>query len=183
LALTDNSLLLSIAFHSNNIAQIKSTIYEKTDLDILALIANIVSSVTLIISIIILVNEYRSSEVVNEKAIEDLIYERMLELDRLVIENPDLGDIIHKARFSPDDLSTSESLRYLAFEHIFYDSWETLWVGFQNGIVSQGTWEDWNEWFIRAHRKKPAMAWKGNLENFSSDILQYMEKDLNATGK
>ena len=144
----------------------------------IASIASIISSVTLIISIIILINEYRSSQLVNEKAIENLIYERMLELDRLIIENPDLGDVIHKATSHSEDLTESETLRYLAFEHIFYDSWETLWVGFQDGIVSEETWLDWNEWFIKAHQKKPDLAWRGNLDNFSNEFLSYMENDL-----
>jgi len=151
---------------------------KKPSLEMIASIASIISSITLIISIIILINEYRSSQLVNEKAIENLIYDRMLELDRLIIETPDLGDVIHKAASNSEDLTESETLRYLAFEHIFYDSWETLWVGFQDGIVSEGTWLDWNEWFIRAHQKKPSLAWKGNLDNFSDDFLRYMENDL-----
>ena len=141
-------------------------------------IANIVSSLALIISIIILISEYRRSDVLNEKTIENLVYGRMMELDKLVIENPDLGDLIVKAHASPDSLTGSDKIRYLAYEHIFYDTWETLWVGFQNGVVSESTWNDWNDWFIREYKKKPALSWQGNLENFSANFLQYINNNV-----
>jgi len=151
---------------------------KKIKLDTIVSIANIASSLGLIISIIILISEYRRSEVLNEKAIENLVYNRMMELDRLIIENPDLGDIVARAYANPDSLSGSDKIRYLAYEHIFYDSWETLWVGFQNGVVTESTWNDWNDWFVREYNKKPALSWQGNLEHFSADFLAYINTNL-----
>lgn len=151
---------------------------KKNKLETLVSVANIVSSIALIISIIILINEYKRSGVLNEKTIENLVYERMMELDRLVIENKDLGDIIVMAKSTPDSLTESDSLRYLAYEHIFYDSWETLWVGYQNDMVKKETWDDWNEWFLKEYRNKPDLSWQGNLDNFSTNFLRYIKEDL-----
>ena len=153
-------------------------ILKKIKLDTVVSIANIVSSIVLIISIIILINEYRRSEVVNEKAIENLVYNRMMELDRIVIENSDLAEILSKANTNSGSLSKVDTIRYLAYEHVFYDSWETLWVGFQNGVVREETWNDWNEWFISEFKKKPALSWQGNLEKFSTLFLEYLNSDL-----
>ena len=47
-----------------------------------------------LVSIIILISEYKRSEVLNEKSLENLVYDRMMELDRLLIENPDLAEIV-----------------------------------------------------------------------------------------
>jgi len=77
-----------------------------------------------------------------------------------------------------DSLSEADKIRYLAYEHIFYDSWETLWVGFQNGVVREETWNDWNDWFIREFRKKPALSWQGNLEQFSTHFLEYLNSNF-----
>lgn len=151
---------------------------KKNKLETLVSVANIVSSIALIISIIILINEYKRSGVLNEKTIENLVYERMMELDRLVIENKELGDIIVMAKSAPDSLTESDSLRYLAYEHIFYDSWETLWVGYQNDMVKKETWDDWNEWFLKEYRNKPDLSWQGNLGNFSTNFLRYIKEDL-----
>ena len=147
-------------------------------LDHVVAIANIVSSLVLIISIIILINEYKQSEVLNEKTIENLVYDRMMELDRLVIENSDLGEIISVAHENEDSLSASDKIRYLAYEHIFYDSWETIWVGYQNGVIRKDTWNDWNDWFIRAFKKKPALSWQGNIDQFSPLFLEFLNSEL-----
>jgi len=147
-------------------------------LDHVVAIANIISSLVLIISIIILINEYKQSEVLNEKTIENLVYDRMMELDRLVIENSDLGEIISVAHKSEDSLSSSDKIRYLAYEHIFYDSWETIWVGYQNGVIRKETWNDWNDWFIRAFKKKPALSWQGNIDQFGPRFLEFLKSEL-----
>jgi len=151
---------------------------KKVKLNTIVSIANIISSLTLIISIFILIREYRQSEVINEKTIENLVYDRMMELDRLVIENPDLAEILSKVTVSSDSLSDSDKIRYLAYEHIFYDSWETLWVGYQNGVVKESTWADWNEWFIAEYKKKPQYSWKGNLDHFSGSFLEYLNSNF-----
>ena len=148
----------------------------KFQLNTFVSIANIVSSLALIISIVILINEYKRSDLINEKTIENLIYSRMMELDRLLIENPDMSEIVLEAQSKPDSMSASDKLRYLAYEHIFYDSWETLWVGFQNKVVSEETWNDWNNWFLREYKKKPPLSLEGNLENFTPDFLDHIRK-------
>lgn len=155
---------------------------KKIKLDTVVAIGNIVSSLILIVSIIILINEYKQTEVINEKNIENLVYDRMMELDRLVIENPDLGEIISIAYINPDSLSAADKIRYVAYEHIFYDSWETIWVGYQNGVVREETWNDWNEWFISAFKKKPALSWQGNIDQFSSLFLEFLNHELEEIG-
>ncbi len=151
---------------------------KRIKLDTIVAISNIVSSLVLIVSIIILINEYKQSEIINEKTIENLVYDRMMEMDRMVVENSDLAEILTKAYQYPDSLSGADSIRYLAYEHVFYDSWETLWVGFQNGVVREETWNDWNDWYIREFKKKPQLSWQGNLEHFSTLFLDYLNSDV-----
>jgi len=137
-------------------------------------IIQIVSSLAVIVSIGLIIIEYHRSGVLNEHQVENKVYDRMMELDRLVIENADFATIKLKAYETPDSLTQEELFRYLAYEHIFYDSWETLWVGYKNGLVEEETWQDWNEWFLRENAKKPAMALLGNESNFSSEFIKYL---------
>lgn len=148
---------------------------KKEKLQTLVSITQILSSLAVIVSIILLITEYRRSGVLNERQIENKVYDRMMELDRLVIENADFASIKLKAYAAPDSLSPLERHRYLAYEHIFYDSWETLWVGYQNGLVEKVTWDDWNEWFLREAAKKPELALLGNESNFSSEFIRYLK--------
>ena len=153
---------------------------KKIQLSTVVAISNIISSLVLIVSIFILIGEYRQSKVLNDKDLEDRVYDRMMELDRLVIENADLGEIITKAIMSGDSLSEAAKIRYLAYEHIFYDSWETLWVGYENGVVRKETWDDWNDWFKREFTEKPRISWEGNLEQFSPSFLDFLQEEIKA---
>ena len=149
-------------------------------LNTLVSIASIVSSVALIVSIFILVREYKRSDVMTERTIENLVYNRIMEYDKLLIEYPDLAAIVSLASSHPDSLSTVDSMRYLAYEGIFYDSWETIWVGFQNGVVTEDTWNGWNDWFIATYKKKPKLSREGNLENWDEGFREYISSDLKA---
>lgn len=141
-------------------------------------ITQILSSLAVVISIIILLVEFKRTSLVNEKSIENLFYSRMMALDKIVIENKDVTEIILKAHNHPDSLSGSELKRYLAYEHIFFDSWETLWVGFKDGLVENNTWNDWNAWFVQEAKKKPSIAISGNDDQFSRAFIIYLRNDI-----
>ncbi|MCJ7467034.1 MAG: hypothetical protein MUO53_10120 [Maribacter sp.] len=70
---------------------------KKIKLDTWVAVTQILSSFAVLISIIFLITEYKRSGVVNEKTIENIVLGRIMELDGLVIENPDLAIITIKA--------------------------------------------------------------------------------------
>jgi len=150
---------------------------KKSDLDNIASIFQILSSIAILISIIFLFNEYTRSGTLNEKNVENLVYDRMMELDRLIIENPEMAEIVIKAYSGQDSLTETETIRYLAYEHIFFDSWETLWVSYKDGLVAETTWNDWNRWFREEAKKKPSKALTGNLHNFSKDFIEFVQSE------
>ena len=141
-------------------------------------ITQILSSFAVLISIIYLITEYNRSGLVNEKSIENLVYSRFMRLDELIIENPDMAEIILKATNNPDSLTKTEVFRYAAYEHIFYDSWETLWVGHRDGLVGDKTWKDWDDWFKVKAKTKPVMALKENEHELDPEFLNYIYKYL-----
>jgi hypothetical protein len=141
-------------------------------------ITQILSSLAVLVSIILLITEYKRSGILNEKSVENLVYSRIMELDRLIIENEDFAEIITKAYSFPDSLSKNERIRYLAYEHIFFDSWETLWVGYKDGLVEESTWIEWNDWFLSEAKKKPELAMIGNVNNFSPEFIKYIRKGM-----
>ena len=151
---------------------------KKNRLQWLVSVTQILSSLAVLVSIIYLITEFNRTGLLNEKAVENKVYDRVMALNELVIEHPDLAEIIVKAQKSPDSLTTTETMRYLAYEHIFYDSWETLWVGYNDGLVEEDTWNDWNQWFMRKAVEKPKMALSGNLENLDLEFLKYIGNNL-----
>lgn len=149
---------------------------KKYKLQTIVSVTQILSSFAVLISIIYLVTEYNRSGIMNEKSIENLVYGRFMRLDELIIENPDLAEIISKASTNTDSLTKTEIIRYAAYEHIFYDSWETLWVGHRDGLVGDKTWNDWNEWFIIRAKEKPALALKENEDDLDPEFFKVISK-------
>ena len=108
---------------------------KKTNLNTIVSIAEILSSLAVVLSLFYALYEYKRSNTLTNRDVENIIYNRMMEMDRLIIENNDLSKIILMASSSPEELTPDEQLRYVSFEHIFYDGWETAWYYYHDGIL------------------------------------------------
>ena len=71
------------------------------------------------------------------------------------------------AETEPDRLSAPDRLRYLAYQHDFFDTWEIAWYYHADGILDTETWVDWDAWFTEQARAAPAFAWTENRQNFT----------------
>ncbi len=144
-------------------------------LNITVSVAEIVSSLAIVISLFYAVNEFKRSNTLTNRDVENIIYSRMLEMDRLIIENADLSELIMRASVNAEKLTPNEQLRYLAFEHIFFDSWESAWYYHREGTLEKTNWESWNSWFTSETKNKPFLSWKGNRKNYSGEFLKYVD--------
>jgi len=70
----------------------------KIKLKTIVALAEIISSLAIVVSLIYVANEYRRSATLTNRDVENIIYQRIMEMNRLKIENPDLILIILKAR-------------------------------------------------------------------------------------
>lgn len=102
----------------------------------------------------------------------------MMELDRLLIENPEFVNILAKAQEDSIGLTKEEMIRFLAFEHIYYDSWETLWYYYQEGVMEEVAWDSWNEWFITGAKQRTKIGWEGNRKHFAGEFLEMVDNIL-----
>lgn len=146
-------------------------------------IAEIISSLAIVVSIIYVAYEYHRTSALTNRDVENIIYDRMLEMDRLIIENPDMAKIILKASNDPENLLAEEKLRFLAYEHILYDSWESAWYYYHEGILEQQNWEGWNSWFIDELNSRPLLSWEGNRKNFNGAFLDYVDSIFSERNK
>jgi len=151
---------------------------KKGKLQWLVSVTQILSSLAVLISIIYLVTEYNRSGLLNQRNIENKVYERVMTLNQLLIEHPELAEIVVKAQANSDSLTTTETIRYLAYEHIFYDTWETLWVGHKDGLIEDDVWKDWNDWFLLKAKEKPAISLEENRDNLTTEFFEFIKKDL-----
>jgi hypothetical protein len=151
---------------------------KKPNLQTAVSIAEIISAFAIVVSLIYAVNEFRRSQTITSRDVENIAYSRMMELDRLLIENPDFVSLFVKASDNSETLTKEEMIRFLAFEHTYYDSWETLWYYYQEGVMDYEAWNSWNDWFILDSGQRPVIGWKGNRRHFSGGFLKMVDNQL-----
>jgi len=137
-------------------------------------VAQLAGSVAVILSLVYVASEFRRSQALSSSQIEDRLYARVLEMNRMMIEVPELASIVSRANRA-EELSPSDSLRFLAFEHIWYDSWETAYDGFHDDILEAEAWGEWDDWFVQASRQRPRAGWVRNRMNFTGDFGRYVD--------
>ncbi len=151
---------------------------KKIELQTAVAFAEIVSALAIVVSLIYAVNEFKRSQTITSRDVENIAYTRMMELDRLLVENPDFSKLYLRALNDPQTITKEDSIRYTAFEHIYYDSWETLWYYYHEGVMEKGAWDSWNEWFLSDSKKRPLIGWVGNRRNYAGGFLDMVDDQL-----
>lgn len=144
---------------------------KKPSLERMAHLSQVISSIAIMISLIYAGYEYNRVNTLTNRDAEDAIFQRVQEMEQLLIENPDMALIVLKAGEVPEQLLPEEQLRYLAYDHIFYDSWESAWNYYKQGILEEAKWDSWNRWFQMEFLKKPLLSWEGNREHYDGEFL------------
>jgi len=142
-------------------------------------IAEIISAVAIVISLLYVAYEFRRSETLSSKEVNSMLFERVREMNFMLIENPDLAEIVIRATEDPASLSPEDRLRYLAFQHVFFDSWEVAWLYHEDGILDEPTWQEWDGWFSGEARLRPIFGWTENRRHFTGESFrQHVEASL-----
>ena len=151
---------------------------KKMELKTVVSFAEIISALAIVVSLIYAVNEFKRSQTITSRDVENIAYTRMMELDRLLVENPDFVKIYTAALSNPATMKEEEMIRYLAFEHIYYDSWETLWYYYNEGVMDKDAWNSWNSWFVTDSKQRPVIGWEGNRKNYAGGFLEMVDDQL-----
>ena len=77
-----------------------------------------------------------------------------------------------------EDLAPADRHRFLAYEHIFYDTWEFAWSSHAEGVLEDSAWQDWGSWFVAEARRRPPLGLAGNRDNHGEAFLRYVERQL-----
>ncbi len=151
----------------------------KRNVQIYASLAEIVSALAIIISLLYVVSEFRRTEMLTSREVDGILFERARESNAIFIENPDLADIVIAAARNADALSEADRLRYLAYQHIFFDTWEIAWVYHKDGILDEETWREWDMWFVAEAKRRPDFSWTENRRHFTGqDFLRHVDQSV-----
>lgn len=150
----------------------------RANLQTLVSVAEIVSALAVVASLVYVATEFRRSRTLTSSDVQSTLYSRMLEVDRLLIENPDLAEILTRVAADGDELSPADLQRYLAFEHVFYDTWELAWTSHREGVLTEEAWQDWGGWFAEEARRRSLLGWQGNRKNHGDEFARYVDAQI-----
>lgn len=154
------------------------TARRRIDLQTVVGLAEIVTAVAVVVSLLYAASEFRRSQTLTSTDVETILYERMLEMDRLLIENPYLADLHVMLAERPESLTPADRERFLAYEHIFYDSWELAWTAHEDEVLNEDAWADWNGWFAAEAGRRDPSGWTGNRQNHGEAFARFVERSV-----
>jgi hypothetical protein len=86
-------------------------------------VAEIISAFAVVLTLLYGVSQLKRSRALTSTNVESVLYERMTDMDRLVAEGGGLAEIPARTADDAATLTPGERARYLAYERIFYNSW------------------------------------------------------------
>ena len=138
-------------------------------------LSQVVSAFVLVFTLLYAVSEWVRTRATTNTELEWILYERMLEMDVLVAESEELADIVLRAGSDPRSLTPSERARYLAYEDIFYNTWNAAYDAWESGLIGTRQYELWERFFTADAARRPKFAWTENLRYFNPPFIQYVE--------
>jgi len=148
-----------------------------------ASIAEIVSALAVVVSLLYVASAFRQTKTLTEREIDAQLFERVREANSILIENRDMAAIVLAAADDPASLAPVDRLRYLAMQHQFFDSWELAWGYHAEGVLGAEIWREWDDWFASRARELPRIAWVENRKHFSgAEFRQHVDRVVGFDG-
>jgi len=149
---------------------------EKGSLRTVVSVAEIISALAVVLSLLYAGYEFRRSQTLKSADVMKVLYDRVALLEQMMVENPDLAEATVKLR-NGRGVSAPDTLRFLSYEHIFYDTWELGFDSYETGIIEKEHWESWSDWFTREAGRRPLLGWEGNKRHFTDQrFVQKVEQ-------
>jgi hypothetical protein len=149
-------------------------------LNVWVAIAEIVSAVAVVISLIYVGLEIRGSTLESEADIQAELLSYTAKRRYLVIESSDLSSLLAKGYADPAQLSPDETLRFQSYIELFYVAWERAYNTKSAGVLSGEMFDLWNDWFLSVAKRDPAFVWPmvRDSQAWLPDFVQHVNKSL-----
>lgn len=138
--------------------------------------AEVISALAIVISLLYVGYEIRQTQILSQRSIDEMLFSRNSEANRILVENADMAEIVIAAQSGPDSLSPAERIRYLAYEHTLLDNWEVAFYSHYDGILNDEYWDDWDAFYKNQAKRRPKFAWTENRHNFVGPFAEYVDE-------
>ena len=138
-------------------------------------LAQLVSAFIMVFTLLYAVSEWKRTVDYTSQDLENNLGARLLEMDLLLAESEDLADIVLRAGSDPQSLTPPQRARFLAYENIFYNTWNALYDARESGLIGARQFGLWEEFFTAEAARRPKFGWTDNLGDYTPLFIQYLE--------
>ena len=141
------------------------------------IVAAVVVTVTIFAVLIALAYRYQDIRI-SSSEVGDILYARVAEYNRAILEEPGVAMIITTAETIPGGLSEENRMIYLAHQRTFFDGWEAALNYNDAGLFDADRWSVWNSWYVDEVRRRPKFGWTENRKYYAGVFLQHVDDSL-----
>ncbi|MFK8016441.1 MAG: hypothetical protein AB8G17_13495 [Gammaproteobacteria bacterium] len=143
-------------------------------------IAEIVSAIAVVLSLIYVGLEVRRSTLESEADIQAELLSYTLQRRYLVIESSDLSSLLARGYADPGALSPDETLRFQNYIELFYVAWERAFNANVAGVFSEDIFEGWDAWFVSVAKRDPDFVWPTvrDSQDWGRGFVQHVDRAL-----
>ena len=124
-----------------------------------AAIAEIISAVAVVFSLIYVGLEIRRTTVESDADIQAELLTYTHQRRVLVIESDNLSHILNKGYDDLTSLTAEELLRFQYYVELHFVAWERAHLARQSGVLSEELYASWKDWFVSVAARDPDFVW------------------------
>ena len=131
----------------------------KRDLTSFVAIAEIISAVAVVLSLMYVGLEIRRTTLVSDADIQAELLTYTHQRRILVIESDSLSRLLNKGYQDLDGLTAEELLRFQYYVELHFVAWERAHLARESGVFSEELYGSWKDWFVSVAKRDPGFVW------------------------
>ena len=145
-----------------------------------AAIAEIISAVAVVFSLIYVGLEIRRTTVESDADIQAELLTYTHQRRILVIENDDLAHILVKGYDDLNGLNAEELIRFQYYVDLHFVAWERAHMARQAGVFSEELYDGWKDWFVSVAKRDPDFVWPmvRDSQSWPKSFVQELNESL-----
>lgn len=122
-------------------------------------VAEIVSAVAVVVSLIYVGYEIRRSTLESDAEVQAELLSYSRDRRVLVIQNADLARVLTQGYADLKSLTPEDALQFDNYVQLHYVAWERAFMASEAGILSDEIWQAWDDWFAATANRDPDFVW------------------------
>lgn len=131
-----------------------------------------------IAAVVFLIPRVENIGTISSSEVDQILYARLNEYERVYNENLDLNRIVTEALTNPAKLTHEDRQIYLMHERKFLAGWEAAFTYATAGHFDADRFEVWDAWYISELKRRPLFAWAQNKVHYSDSFVRHVDTSL-----